>query len=40
MSVHAAAIVLEDGLGHERHRLAVLVGHVLHDVLVEQHVVG
>ena len=30
----------KDRLGHERDGLAVLVGHVLDDVLVEQHVVG
>ena len=40
MSVHATAVVLEDRLGHESHRLAILVGNVLHDVFVEHHVVG
>ena len=40
VSVHAAAVVLEDGLGHEGDGFAVLVGNVLHDVFVEQHVVG
>ena len=38
--VHAAAVVREKRLGHERHGLAVLVGHVADDVLVQHHVVG
>ena len=40
VSVHAAAVVLEERLGHEGHGLAVLVGDVLRDVLVEHHGVG
>ena len=39
MGVHAAAGVLEQGLRHERHRLAVLVGDVADDVFVQHHVV-
>ena len=38
--MHSAAIILEDRLGHEGDRLAVLVCNVLHDVLVKQHVIG
>ena len=38
--VHAGAVVVEDRLGHEGGRLAVLLGHVAHDVLVRHHVVG
>jgi predicted HAD superfamily Cof-like phosphohydrolase len=38
--VHAAAVIREQRLGHERHGLAVLVGHVADDVLVQHHVVG
>ena len=38
--VHARAVVLEDRLGHERDRLAVLPGHVLDDVLVQHELVG
>ena len=34
VDVHARAVVLEDRLGHERRRLAVLPGDVLDDVLV------
>ena len=40
MSMHAAAVVLKERLGHEGDGLAVLVGDVLDDVLVEHHVVG
>ena len=40
VGVHAAAVIAEDRLGHERDRLALAVGHVLHDVFVEQHLVG
>ena len=40
MRVHAAAVVAEQRLGHERHGLAVLVSHVADDVLVQHHVVG
>ena len=40
MRVHARAVVAEDRLGHERHRLAVPVGHVPDDVLVGHHLVG
>ena len=40
VDVHAGAVVLEHRLGHERCRLAVLVRHVLHDVLVEHQLVG
>ena len=38
--VHAAAVIAEDRLGHERHGLAVLIGHIADDVLVQRHVVG
>ena len=38
--VHAAAVVAEQRLGHERHALAVLIRHVADDVFVEHHVVG
>jgi hypothetical protein len=38
--VHAAAVIGEQGLGHERRGLAVLVGDVANDVLVQHHVVG
>ena len=38
--VHAAAVIREQRLGHEGHRLAVLVGDVADDVLVQHHVVG
>src|SRR5262249_28723796 len=37
---HAAAVVAEQRLGHERRRLAVPLGDVLDDVLVLEHVVG
>ena len=37
--VHAAAVVVEERLGHERHRLAVLAGHVLDHVLVLEQLV-
>ena len=40
VGVHAGAVVGVDGLGHERDRLAVALGHVLDDVLIELHVVG
>ena len=40
VDVHARAVVLEHRLGHERRGLAVLVGDVLHDVLVEHQLVG
>ena len=40
VAVHAAAVVAEERLGHEGHGLAVLVGHVADDVLVQHHVVG
>ncbi len=40
VAVHARAVVLEDRLRHERGRLAVGAGHVLHDVLVEHQLVG
>ena len=38
--VHAAAVIAEQRLGHERHGLAVLIRHVADDVLVQHHVVG
>ena len=38
--VHARAVVLEDRLRHERHRVAGGVRHVLDDVLVEHELVG
>ena len=38
--MHAAAVVLENRLGHKGHGLAVLVGNVLDHILVEHHVVG
>ena len=38
--VHAAAVVAEQRLGHERDGLAVLMRHVADDVLVQHHVVG
>ncbi len=40
VAVHAGAVVLEQRLGHEGHRLAGRPGHVLDDVLVEHHLVG
>ena len=40
MHVHAGAIVLEDGLGHQRHGLVVPPGHVLDDVLELQELVS
>ena len=40
MGVHAAAVVLEERLRHESHRLSGLVGDILHDVLEQHHVVG
>ena len=40
VSVHTAAIVLENRLRHERHRLAILIGNILDDVLVEHHVIS
>ena len=38
--VHARAVVTVVGLGHERRRFAVHVGHVLDDVLLQQRPVG
>ena len=38
--VHAAAVVLEDRLRHERHRLAVALRDVLADVLVPHELIG
>ena len=38
--VHAAAVVLEDRLRHERHRLAVPLRDVLADVLVPHELIG
>ncbi len=38
--VHAGAVVHEERLGHESGRLAILLGDVLDDVLVLEHVVG
>src|SRR6266446_1764296 len=38
--VHARAVVPEQGLGHEGHRLAVAEGDVLDDVLEPQQLVG
>ena len=40
VAVHARAVVLEDRLRHERHRLARRPRHVLDDVLVEHELVG
>ena len=40
VDVHAGAVVLEQRLGHEGHGVAVLIGDVLDDVLVEHHLVG
>ena len=40
MRVHPASVVAEDGLRHEGDRLSVVIRDVLHDVLVEQHLVG
>ncbi|MCY1522735.1 hypothetical protein D9M68_576010 [compost metagenome] len=40
MAVHAAGVVGEDRLGHEGRHLAVAARDVLHDVLVDHHVVG
>ena len=39
VDVHARTIVAVDRLGHECRRLAVAVGHVVHAVLVDLHVV-
>ncbi len=39
MRVHTAAIVFEDRLWHERHRLAVAFRYVLADVLVPHEVI-
>ena len=38
--VHSTSVVAEDGLGHERDRLALKIRHILYDVFVEQHFVG
>ena len=38
--VHAAAVVFEDRLRHERHRLAVALRDVLADVLVPHELIG
>src|SRR5581483_1597122 len=40
VGMHSAAVVLKNRLKHEGHGLAILIGHILHDVLVEHHVVG
>src|SRR5207244_4788045 len=40
MGVHAGAVILIDGLGHEGNRLAVLLSYVAHHVLVDHHAVG
>src|SRR5439155_16516661 len=40
VGVHATAVVLENRLGHEGYGLAVLIGDVLDNVFVKQHVVG
>lgn len=40
VTVHAGAVVAEDGLGHEGGGEAVLVRHVLDDVLVQHHAVA
>ncbi len=39
MYMHSAAVVAEQRLRHESHCLAVLVGDIAHDVLVQHHVV-
>src|ERR1039458_1574201 len=39
MAVHAAAVILEQRLGHEGHGLAILVRHVADYVLIEHHIV-
>ena len=39
MGVHAAAVVAKNRLGHEGNGFALAVGHVLHDIFVEQHLV-
>ena len=40
VGVHPGAVVAKEGLRHEGRRLAVLVGDVPHDVLVQVHLVG
>src|SRR3972149_4807892 len=40
MNVHAAPVVSEKRLRHEGHGLSVLLGRILDDVLVLQHIVG
>ena len=40
VGVHAGAVIALDRLRHKGRGLAVLVGHVVHDILVDLHVVG
>ena len=40
VGVHAAAVVAEERLGHERGGLAVSLGDVLDDVAIDHHLIG